>query len=480
MINIHLTNVEKIAGVDAAANEYFIDVIGNKTDASDDTAGTASTVALLRHIIANLSTDADVAALLGALDSAAASGAVTDSDVMMAYIKQLVTEGIARDSAIGVIDVFHDVAVADAVTNAVMSDIVGNKTDAAAAGAVSAVESLMAYCKQLVTEGIARDAVITTIDAFHDVPVADVVDNVVMSDVLGNKEDAAATGAITTTESIAAYIKQLVTEGIARDSAITIIDGLLDVPSEDLATDDTINQVVGKKSDTVAGTSLVAITKQNAAALVVVDALFNVPTEDLATDDTINQVVGKKSDTVAGTSLISITKQNAAAIVVMDAIGDETNGYLESGGDIHDVLYADAAGASIAVDIAENQTDLDTLIATNGSADSSGTFSYLDAGSEQDVVELTNSTRKTIIAIWVDAINLTNNGTFKVYYKVDGTNYRELVANADTITSGTDEAINLITGTLAITEDLKITYEEASDEGAARDIPFSVIYETKE
>lgn len=373
MVNIHLTNVEKIAVADAATNEYFIDVIGNKTDVSDATADTASVIALMRYIIANLSTDTDVAALLGALDSVAASGAVTDADVMMAYIKQLVTEGIARDTAIGVIDAFHDVATADAATNAVMSDIVGNKADAAATGAVSAVESLMAYAKQLVTEGITRDA------------------------------------------------------------AIAVIDGLLDVPSE-----------------------------------------------DLATDATINQVIGKKSDTVAGTSLVAIAKQNAAAIVVVDTVVDETNGYLETGGDIHDVLYADAAGASIAIDIAANQTDLNTIIATNGSANSSGTFSYLDAGAEQDVVELVNSTRKTISAIWVDAINLTNNGTFKVYYKVDGTNYRELVANANTITAGTDEAINLISGNLAITEDLKVSYTEASDEAAARAIPFSVIYETKE
>jgi len=56
----------------------------------------------------------------------------------------------ALASAISVIDAFHDVGTADAVTNVVMSDVVGNKTDAAAAGAVSTTESLMAYSKQLV------------------------------------------------------------------------------------------------------------------------------------------------------------------------------------------------------------------------------------------------------------------------------------------------------------------------------------------
>ena len=43
-----------------------------------------------------------------------------------------------------------EVATADGTANAYSRDIVGNKTDAAAAGAVSATESLMAYVKQLV------------------------------------------------------------------------------------------------------------------------------------------------------------------------------------------------------------------------------------------------------------------------------------------------------------------------------------------
>ena len=47
-------------------------------------------------------------------------------------------------------------------------------------------------------------------------------------------------------------------------------------------------------------------------------SILLVPTEDLATDVSTNQVVGKKSDTVAGTSLVAITKQNTAAIGVVD------------------------------------------------------------------------------------------------------------------------------------------------------------------
>ncbi len=50
-------------------------------------------------------------------------------------------------------------------------------------------------------------------------------------------------------------------------------------------------------------------------------SILTVPTEDLATDATTNQVVGKKSDTVAGTSLVAIAKQNAAALAVAAVTG---------------------------------------------------------------------------------------------------------------------------------------------------------------
>ena len=52
------------------------------------------------------------------------------------------------EGKVDVLDGYHDVPSADAVTNSQMRDVIGNKTDAAAAGAVSTTESLMAYVKQ--------------------------------------------------------------------------------------------------------------------------------------------------------------------------------------------------------------------------------------------------------------------------------------------------------------------------------------------
>jgi hypothetical protein len=57
--------------------------------------------------------------------------------------------------------------------------------------------------------GVVAD--LAVIDGFHDVPAADDAGNVVMRDVIGNKEDAAAAGAVSTTESLMAYAKQIVT-----------------------------------------------------------------------------------------------------------------------------------------------------------------------------------------------------------------------------------------------------------------------------
>jgi len=150
-----------------------------------------------------------VLTVLGAIDTAAATGAVTATDLLMAYVKQLVTE-------LQVVDEFHDVPAANNVLNAQINEVIGNKEDTAAAGAVTTTDTLVAYIKQLVTE-------LAVVDEFHDVPAANNVLNAQINEVVGNKEDTAATGAVTTTDTLVGYIKQLVTEGIARDVLIAAL-----------------------------------------------------------------------------------------------------------------------------------------------------------------------------------------------------------------------------------------------------------------
>ena len=106
------------------------------------------------------------------------------------------------EGKIDIIDGLHDVPTKDAATDAFMRDVVGRKTDSAASGAVSEVESVMAYTKQAVTEGIARDGVIGALDT------------------------AAAAGAVTDADLIMAYIKQLVTAAIADAVQTLKLDGV--------------------------------------------------------------------------------------------------------------------------------------------------------------------------------------------------------------------------------------------------------------
>ena len=138
-----------------------------------------------------------VAQVIGNKADATATGAVTTTDSLMAYAKQLVTE-------LQVVDEFHDVPAADNVLNAQINEVIGNKTDATATGAVTTTDTLVGYTKQLVTE-------LQVVDGLHDVPSADVTTNSQMRDVIGNKADAAATDVVTSTDSLMAYVKQLVT-----------------------------------------------------------------------------------------------------------------------------------------------------------------------------------------------------------------------------------------------------------------------------
>ena len=126
------------------------------------------------------------------------------------------------------------------------------------------------------------------------------------------------------------------------------------------------------------------------------------------------------------------------------------------------------------------KTLIDGLVTCTTSVESAGTLSYLDAGGEQDLLELTGTTRKILDSIWLDTQNLTQNGVINLYIKIDGTNYR--LWKAVSFTVATDGAINALAGIgpVAFNTDVKITYTEGGDEGADRDIPYLVLYRTVE
>lgn len=106
-----------------------------------------------------------------------------------------------------------------------------------------------------------------------------------------------------------------------------------------------------------------------------------------------------------------------------------------------------------------------------------GTLSYLDAGGEQTIAELSDGRSRLIHSIFCDLVNMTQDGEIKVYAKVDGSNYREIDSHAFTVATDPDGV--LIRGPIATHQDVKITYTEGADEGAARDLPYDVVYETR-
>jgi len=116
----------------------------------------------------------------------------------------------ALSTAIGVIDGYHDVPTADAVTDTVMRDVVGRKTDAAVT-VVATTKSLMGYLKGAVN--------------WLTVGVADAVSNASAADVIGNKTDASVY-VPGTTKSISAYSKGTadLQERVAKKAAATMVD----------------------------------------------------------------------------------------------------------------------------------------------------------------------------------------------------------------------------------------------------------------
>lgn len=123
-------------------------------------------------------------------------------------------------------------------------------------------------------------------------------------------------------------------------------------------------------------------------------------------------------------------------------------------------------------------TEVATLVSRTAITDASSSYNYTDAGGEQTVLTLTPGTSKFILnGIFLDLTTMTQNGTIKVYLKIDGTNYRELFS--DSFVVATDSDGIWIDFKATINDDLKVTYTEGADEAAIRAIPYQVCYEVR-
>jgi hypothetical protein len=104
----------------------------------------------------------------------------------------------------------------------------------------------------------------------------------------------------------------------------------------------------------------------------------------------------------------------------------------------------------------------------------SSSFTYLNAGGEQTVLEILNSKNAYINTIFIDVNTLTQDGTFKFYSKIDGVNYREMTPLAFAIATSKKAFVlnSNFVFIFPVSKDFKITYTETVDEGADRTMPF--------
>lgn len=105
---------------------------------------------------------------------------------------------------IATLEGYHAVATADAVTNALMRDVVGNKTDALDTDASETTKSLQAFVKGILDR--------------LEVPAADTAANYWVRQVIGSKADAAREAQAATYSAIG-YLKGIIQELAQRGTA---------------------------------------------------------------------------------------------------------------------------------------------------------------------------------------------------------------------------------------------------------------------
>lgn len=264
------------------------------------------------------------------------------------------TSGIT--AALAVVDAFHDVPTADTADNVVMSDVIGNKTDTVAG------DSIYALALQLI--------------ALLGTPAADV-----SADIAAIKTivDALNTASITEIADILAAVDTEVAD-ILTDTGTTI-PALYAVPSADSANNSNMRDVIGNKTDTTGGNSVIALLKAikaitdalpDSGALSTIDGYFDIiSAADAVTNTTMRDVIGRKDDTVAGDSIVALAKQ---IIADTDVIGTIVNA---GGTATLGALLGDFANVALVTRLANLQTEADkigTIVNAGGTATIGGVF----------------------------------------------------------------------------------------------------------
>jgi len=125
-----------------------------------------------------------------------------------------------------------------------------------------------------------------------NVPAADSTANNVTADVIGNKADAAAVGAVSTTESLMAYAKQNVTAAITNDANIDaiLVDTGTTIPATIATAQADLDIITG-----ASGVNLLTATQASIDAIETDTAAMQ-PVQEMAVSKTITTVMNGNND----------------------------------------------------------------------------------------------------------------------------------------------------------------------------------------
>jgi len=336
-----------VNSVDSAANVYVGDVIGNK----DDTVAGTSIISLEKQILSSVATTrtdisaiaVSVAPILPAISAVAVSVAV----IMPALSS--IASGISSESP---------VPTADSADNVYTSDVVGNKTDTVAGNSLVAIgKQILASVTTIRTDisavavsvapilpavqanGSAIAAVAVSVAPIlpaisavavsvaaimpalssiasagggeTPVPTADSADNVYTSDVVGNKTDTVAGNSLMSySKIVVADISSVATSVQAMSSVITSVADFFSVLDAAITSVATSTATLNPAISSVA----VSVSSANTTAGQIMTSVSNViadlsvPAQNSADNVYERDVIGNKTDTSAGNSLYSFAK----------------------------------------------------------------------------------------------------------------------------------------------------------------------------
>jgi hypothetical protein len=283
---------------------------------------------------------------------------------------------------------------------------------------------------------------LNSVAIFNDVFLDELLLNAVATNLQSTVDDDSVMGHLLASANVSNFDRTVHSAEVVGD-AIVVIDGFHDVPTADSVANAQMRDVIGNKTDTVAGNSLVALAKDLDADLVIVDGFHDVPTADSVANSQMRDVIGNKTDTVAGDSVIALLKQIIASV----GAGEPT---VSTDGN---VATANLFGGT----------------ATSG-----------ETGADIFTVSLGSDTQFKVHAAFVDMTNAGASArvTVRAYTDINGTErkiYDETFRKAGT--NPDPNGVMVITGTTAFNSDMRVEMQSSASGDTSVSVDFTYIRE---